>query len=101
METVTWDDPDGVRWIELEGELDHEACLEAKEGFLETALGGRGDVVVVLQGVRFLGSTAIGMLNDARAALARKGRVLRLHGLRPAIRQILQTMNLLDVFEEL
>jgi anti-anti-sigma factor len=101
METVTWDDREGVRWIQLEGELDNDVCLALKEGFLEAVLGGRGDVVVVLEGVGFLSSMGIGMLNDARQELARKGRVLRLHGLKPALRRVLEAMNLMEVFEEL
>lgn len=101
METVTWDDREGVRWIQLEGELDHEVCLGLRDRFQTAVREGRGDVVVVLEGVRFLSSMAIGMLNDARGELARAGRVLRLHGLRPSIRRVLESMNLMEVFEEL
>ena len=92
MDTVAWDDREGVRWIQLEGELDHDVCLAIREGFLEAALGGRGDVVVVLEGVGFLSSMGIGMLNDARQELARRGRALRLHGLRRALRRVLESI---------
>jgi len=99
METVSWEDRDGVRWIELEGELDHEVCLELKDRLAEAA-SGDGEVVIVMDGVSFLGSMGIGILLNLHQKLQAQGRAMRLKGIRPAIRTVLDSMNLLTVFLE-
>lgn len=101
METIAWEDRDGARWIQLEGELDHAACLDLKDRFTEAVVAGEGDVVVVLDGVSFLSSAGIGMLVQARKDLEDRGRALRITGLQPAIRRLFESLRLLDVFEEL
>ena len=101
MESVSWEDRDGARWIQLEGELDHDACLDIGDRFREAVGAGEADVIVVMAGVTFLSSMGIGMLAKAREDLARKGRVLKLQGLKPSLRGVLESMNLMEVFEEL
>ena len=100
METISWEDRDGTRWIELEGELDHDGCAELKQRLDELTDGAEGDVVLVLAGVSFMGSMAIGALLNQHSKLKKQGRVLRLTGIRPAIRAVLDSMHLLQVFLE-
>ena len=100
METISWEDRDGTRWIELEGELDHDDCAELKQRLDELTDGAEGDVVLVLAGVSFMGSMAIGVLLNQHSKLKKQGRALRLTGIRPTIRTVLDSMHLLQVFLE-
>ena len=100
METISWQDRDGARWIALEGELDHEGCAQIRDRFDKAVLDGKGDVIVALDGVTFLASMGVGMLLKAREALGAKGRKLKLSGVRTPVRRALELMNLLKVFEQ-
>ena len=100
MESVTWEDREGVRWIELEGELDQEACHAIRDKFEQAVAAGEGDICVVMGGVTFICSMAIGMLVNAHQMLVKKDRALQLYGLRPGTRTILDEMNLLELFKE-
>jgi len=100
METIVWEDRDGARWITLEGELDNEAILGLKDRFDHAVHGGDADVVIVIAGVTFLSSMAVGLLLNAREELAKQDRALKLSGLTPRTRHLLQLMNLHGVFEE-
>jgi len=100
METVSWEDRAGVRWIAVEGELDHEGCLVIRDRFHDAVAAGEGDVVISLGGVTFLSSMGVGMLLRARENLARQGRALKLNSLTPQVRRALELMNLQQVFEE-
>ncbi len=99
METISWEDRDGVRWIELEGELDHEVCVELQDKLNEAA-DGDSDIVIVMGGVSFLGSMGIGILLKLHQKLEKQGRAMHLKGIRPGIRTILDSMHLLTVFRE-
>ena len=101
METFGWQDRNGVRWIQLEGELDHQVILELQDRLDEAVAESDGDVVFVMEGVSFLGSMAIGVLLHQQKKVAARGNTLYLKGLRPSIRTILGSMNLLEVFSEL
>ncbi len=74
MDSVTWEDREGVRWIALEGELDHEACHAIRDQFQQAVAEGEGDICVVMGGVTFICSMGIGMLLNAHQALAKKDR---------------------------
>ena len=100
MESLSWEDRDGTRWIELEGELDHPACLALRERFHKIVVDGEGDVMVVLDGVSFLSSMAVGLLLKARETLLAEGRALKLTGIQPPVRKALRMMNLSSVFKE-
>jgi len=101
MKTFSWEDRDGERWIQLEGELDQQECLALQDRLHEAVAEGDWDVVLVLDGVSFMGSMAIGLLIKERNLLVKQGRALKLSGLRPGIRRIFQEMNLLEVFGEI
>jgi len=100
VETISWQDRDGARWIALEGELDHEGCALIRERFDKAVVEGKGDVVVALDGVTFLASMGVGMLLKAREALAKQRRKLKLAGVRTPVRRALELMNLINVFEQ-
>jgi anti-anti-sigma factor len=100
VETVSGPDKDGARWIQLEGELDHEGCALIRDRFDQAVLDGEGDVVVAMDGVTFLASMGVGMLLKARETLASQGRTLKLSGVRTPVRKALELMNLLKVFEQ-
>jgi len=101
METISWEDRDGARWMELEGEFDHEGCLEIRDRFDDAVADAEGDVVVVMSGVTFLSSLAVGMLLKARQTLLDRGHALRLSGVNANARRLLSLMNLDEVFPEL
>jgi anti-anti-sigma factor len=101
MENVSWEDRDGTRWIELEGELDSTGTLELQDRFQDAIRTGDGDVVVLLAGVRFLSSLAVGMLLKAREELMAKSRKLMLSGVNPNVRRALELMQLAHVFDEI
>jgi anti-anti-sigma factor len=100
VETISWQDKDGARWIALEGEMDHEGCAAIRERFDKAVADGTGDVIVAVDGVTFLASMGVGMLLKARETLAKKGRKLKLTGVRTPVRRALELMNLLKVFEQ-
>lgn len=100
VETISWNDRDGARWIALEGELDHEGCALVRDRFDKAVKDGKGDIIVALDGVTFLASMGVGMLLKARETLAQQGRKLKLSGVRTPVRRALELMNLLKVFEQ-
>lgn len=100
VESISWQDRDGARWIALEGELDHEGCAEIRDRFDGALRDGKGDIVVAMDGVTFLASMGVGMLLKARETLAKQGRKLKLSGVRTPVRRALELMNLLKVFEQ-
>jgi anti-anti-sigma factor len=100
MQTITWEDREGTRWITLEGDLDGPGCLLIKDPFQEAVTGAQGDVVVALEGVSFLSSMGVGLLLRGRESLQGSGRQLRLHGVQRPVRRALELMNLVGVFPE-
>ncbi len=101
MEMISWEDRDGARWIELEGELDHEVADKLRCRLNEATDGSEEDVVLVLTGVTFLGSMGIGVLLNQHQKLAKQGRAMLLNGIPPVIRMVLDSMNLLTVLREM
>lgn len=100
MEPFSWEERDGARWIVVEGSLDHGEARALEERFQETVLGGDTDVILVMQGVTFLGSLAVGMMLEARAALEKQGRTLKISAPSEAVNKAFALMKLEDVFEE-
>ncbi len=103
MEAITWEDRDGLRWIQLEGEIDHQAVhdLRLKERLDAAVADGDWDVVVVMEGVTFLCSAAIGLLLSTSMALRKKERALKLSGLPANLARLLTEMDILKEFEEI
>ncbi len=96
MDNVTWSDRDGVRWIELEGDLDQNAYLDLKPSFETVARDSESDVIVLGNGVTFLCSMMIGLLVQSQKKLNERGHQLRVRGLNPGLRSILATLHLQD-----
>jgi len=102
IDRISWRDSGGMRIVELAGELDHAAVMELDDRFHEAITTDvDGDIVVGLGGVTFLSSMGIGLLIKAHQTLAARGRRLKLTGLRPGTRDLLDSIRLLDVFEEI
>ncbi len=100
MHSITWEDKEGARWIQLEGDLDQEGVNQLAEQFEQAVSDGEGDVVVVLQGVGFMATSGISLLIQAHQTLKPRGRQLKISGLQPRIREVFKTMNLMELFEE-
>ncbi|MFQ5845912.1 MAG: STAS domain-containing protein [Planctomycetota bacterium] len=100
MHAIDWEDRDGVRWIQIEGELDQDGCRTIEERFTRAVEEGGGDVVVLLQGVPFMATSGIRLLIQAHQSLKPRGRKLKISGLQPKIREVFETMNLHELFEE-
>jgi len=98
MLRTSWEDRDQNLWIELDGELDHDDCLSVRDEFRDRIRKGEGDVTIVMNGLTFMSSMGIGMLVQAAQDLKEQGRTITLAGIRPNIRKVLESMNLLDVF---
>jgi anti-anti-sigma factor len=100
MQTISWEDREGARWIVLEGDLDGQGCLLLKDSFQEAVAGAQGNVVVALDGVSFLSSMGVGLLLQARETLQGAGHQISLHGIQRPVRRALELMNLVGVFPE-
>jgi anti-anti-sigma factor len=99
METIGWEDHEGARWIQLEGEIDHNGVEAIRAGFQEAVGKSEGDVVVVMSGVTFMASVGLRLLLEARETLLERGHAVRLTGLRPNVRRLFEETNLLKLFE--
>lgn len=98
MLQASWEDRENKLWIELEGDLDHQDCLDLRDEFQERIAKTEGDVVIVLAGVGFLSSFGIGMMLGASKSLKDRGNQLLLSGTPDRIRNLLTEMGLLDAF---
>lgn len=100
METFSWEERDGARWIVIEGDLDHREARALEDRFRETVAEGDTDVILVMQGVTFLGSLAVGMMLEARAALEKRGLTLKISAPSEAVHKAFRLMKLENVFQE-
>ena len=98
MLRTSWEDRDHNLWVVLDGELDHEDCLAIRDEFHERIEKGDGDVTIVMDRLAFMSSMGLGMLVKAANDLKVQGRTITLSGIRPNIRKVLESMQLLDVF---
>jgi anti-anti-sigma factor len=99
MKAISWQDEDATRWIQLEGELDHPVVREMEDEFLDIVRGASGDIGVMLDGVRFVCSAALGLFVRARKIAVDRGGIVRLKGLSPVVRRVLTDTNLLQQFK--
>ena len=98
MEKMEVEDRGAERWILLGGELDQSEVLVLKSAFDEAVEGARGDVVVSLAAVTFIGTLGIGLILAAREHLEKRGLTLKLASVPPAIEETFQAMSLTEVF---
>jgi len=99
MRTISWQDEDTTRWIELDGELDQNIVLDMRDEFLGVVREAPGDVGVLLDGVGFVCSAALGLFVHAREIVAERGGVVKLRGLSASVRKIMADTNLLGQFD--
>ena len=100
MSIKKWEDRDSVRWILLEGELDHLGSKGLAERLNETADGCSGPVVLDLQDVTFVGSPGLRALLEASHHLGQSGRRLSVSGLRPGVRRVFDTTGIFEAIPE-
>ena len=67
------DTGDGTVVVSLAGELDLYNAEEVRDALLDATAGEPGVVVVDLEEVRFIDSTALGVLIEARSRMADRG----------------------------
>ncbi|MEE8104649.1 MAG: STAS domain-containing protein [Planctomycetota bacterium] len=99
MKAISWQDEDATRWIQLDGELDYHVVRGIQDEFLGAVREAPGDVGVLLDGVGFVCSAALGLFIQARKIVVARGGVVRLKGLSDSVRRVLHDTNLLPHFE--
>jgi len=101
VDSLTWDDREGGRWVIFEGELDHVACAQLEEQFRSAVADTTGTIVADLGGVSFVASHGLRMLLQIHKKLKDDGRQLCLTKMRPHVRQVFETTGLLQVIREM
>jgi anti-anti-sigma factor len=99
MDQMKVEDRGSERWIVLSGELDQSEVLSLKPPFDIAARHARGDVVVDLAAVTFIGTLGIGLIVTTREALEERGLTLKLANVPDFIEKTFKVMSLTEVFE--
>lgn len=99
MDQMKVEDRKQERWILLAGELDQEDVLHLKGSFDKAVKGAKGDVVVDLGGVTFIGTLGIGLILSTRDTLEDRGLTLKLANVPAFIEKTFKVMSLTEVFE--
>ncbi|MCP2323460.1 stage II sporulation protein AA (anti-sigma F factor antagonist) [Hamadaea flava] len=87
---------DGPTIVVLTGEVDFTSWEQARDQLAAVADGG-GYVVVDMSQVPFVDSAGIAVLVNARSRAYAAGGTLRLRGVQPAVRRVLQVMGLWEL----
>jgi anti-anti-sigma factor len=99
MDPLRVEDRGKQRWIVLEGELDQDDVLHLKAAFDKAVKRAKGDVIVDLGGVTFIGTLGIGLILSTREALEERGLTLKLANVPAFIEKTFKVMSLTEVFE--
>ena len=99
MDRMKVEDRGQERWILFSGELDQEDVLHLKGYFDAAVKGAKGDVVVDLGGVTFIGTLGIGLVLSTREQLEDRGLTLKLANVPDFIEKTFKVMSLTEVFE--
>jgi anti-anti-sigma factor len=99
MDQLRVEDRGLERWIALEGDLDQEEVLHLKAAFDAATKRAKGDVVVDLAGVTFIGTLGIGLIVSTREQLEDRGLTLKLANVPAFIEKTFKVMSLTEVFE--
>jgi anti-anti-sigma factor len=94
---VTQDD--GATVIHVRGEIDMASCERLRDA-LEPHLGPRQSVVLDLSGVRFMDSSCLNVLVQARGTLTADGGSLILRNPSPLARRLLTAARIEDLLDE-
>jgi anti-sigma B factor antagonist len=87
---------DGAQVLELSGELDAASAPALRERLAEVATRGGGPLVIDLTSLRFIDSTGLSVLLNARRRLTRRGRDFGVVCPSGHVRRILEVTKLLD-----
>jgi len=98
MDQIRVEDKDGARWIFLRGELDQTEVLHLKPAFDEATEGAKGDVVLDLGGVTFMGTLGIGLIVSTREELEDRGLTLKLARVPAFVERTFEVMSLTEIF---
>lgn len=85
--------------VEIAGEIDVRTVGELRTNLLTLADGGLAHIVADFGGVRFCDAAGLGALVAVNNRLTENGGTLRLIGVRPAQRRILQITRLDRLFQ--
>lgn len=85
--------------IRPQGLLSGEDAASLGRHLSELAADGKSDVVLDCSGLRFVDSRGLEVLVDAAEEFIRAGRALKLSGVRPAFREVLELTDLATLFE--
>jgi anti-anti-sigma factor len=99
MEPIAHEDRGGTCWIHLRGDLDQSEVLKMKAEFDRIVESSKGDVVLEMSGVTFLGTLGIGLFLAAHQRLLKVGRKVKLSAVPPAIEDTLDLMNISELLE--
>lgn len=97
---MRFEDRRDARWIHLEGELDHVGCAEMGDEFRDAVGSGPDAVVVDMTHVTFVASHGIRLLLQANRHLKDAGRTLRIAGMSPHVRKVLETTGIFHAIPE-
>jgi anti-anti-sigma factor len=99
MDRMKVEDRGNERWILFSGELDQEDVLHLKGKFDAAVKASRGDVVVDLGAVTFIGTLGIGLIVSTRDQLEDRGLTVKLANVPDFIEKTFRMMSLTEVFE--
>ncbi len=99
MATATWIDRGAEREVRVRGDLDHGGCDEVAPS-VDEALGAGATILVRMEGVGSICSRGVTMLLGAYHRLLREGRTLKLAGLRPQVREVLERLGVFQAVPE-
>ncbi|MCK6459894.1 MAG: STAS domain-containing protein [Planctomycetes bacterium] len=99
MEQLRVEDRGRERWIVLSGELDQAEVLHLKAAFDAAVKRAKGDVVVDLGAVTFVGTLGIGLIVATREHLEERGLTLKLANVPAFVERTFKVMSLTEVFE--
>lgn len=99
MEQLRVEDRGRELWIVLGGELDQQEILDLRARFDAAVRRARGDVVVDLGGVTFIGTLGIGLIVSTREKLEERGLTLKLANVPAQVEKTFKVMSLTEVFE--
>jgi anti-anti-sigma factor len=85
--------------IRPQGLLSGEDATSLGRHLSELAADGKSDVVIDCSGLRFVDSRGLEVLVDAAEEFIRAGRALKLSGVKPAFREVLDLTDLAPLFE--
>jgi len=98
---------DGVFVLNLEGSIDNATCPKLKQQINELLAGNIKTLVLDLEGLKFMSSVGVGLINNTKNLLKKKSADFAMVNPSPQIKKVfeimslLPTMNVFDSTDEL